>query len=195
MRYLKQFCLPILTIIPFSVAAIYKPDYIVLERINGLEIRQYPSLIVARTFVKGNFGEAGNMAFKRLAGYIFGGNSNDEKIAMTAPVTQTPDEIEPGAYWVSFFMPPEYDLSALPKPFDGKVEVTRVPEAKMAVITYKGGWGREKYNLNEERLITLIGGTSWRPLGEPVWARYNSPFMPSFMRSNEVMIAVKKVER
>ena len=191
MNFLKQMLLSILTIVPFSVAAIYKPDYIVLEKADGLEIRQYPSLIVAKTRVKGNFEEVGNMAFKRLAGYIFGGNSKDEKIAMTAPVIQTPDERESGAYWVSFFMPPEYDLSALPEPFDGKVEVTSVSEAKMAVVTYKGGWGIKKYKLHQERLTTLLGETKWRPVGEPVWARYNSPFMPTFMRFNEVMIAVE----
>lgn len=186
-----RFVLSLIALLPLESLAIYKPEYIVLETTGELEIRQYPELIVARTRVEADFEDAGNLAFRRLAGYIFGSNSESKKISMTAPVTMAPESAGKGAYWVSFFMPAEYQLADLPEPVDGLVEVTRVPAARMAVLAYKGGWSEEKYDLHRGRLMSLLMGTRWKISGEPIWARYNSPFRPAFMRSNEVMVPVE----
>ena len=183
--------LTLLAFLPFETLAIFKPDYVVLEKSGDLEIRQYSSLIVARTRVEAGFTEAGNTAFRRLAGYIFGNNSGNEKISMTAPVTMSPEADSDGAYWISFFMPAKYSLSNLPDPADGTVEITRLPASKMAVVSYKGGWGEKNYTTHKDRLMTLLSATEWSISGEPIWARYNSPFRPSFMRSNEIMVAVE----
>jgi len=180
----------LLVILPLESFAIYKPEYVVLEKKGELELRQYPELIVARTRVEASFEDVGNVAFRRLAGYIFGNNSGNEKLSMTAPVTMSPESAGNGAYWVSFFMPAEYQLADLPVPSDGLVEVMRLPAATMAVLAYKGGWSKEKYDLHKARLMSLLMDTRWEISGEPIWARYNSPFRPAFMRSNEVMVPV-----
>jgi hypothetical protein len=185
-----RFVLLLGLLLPVGAFAIYKPEYVVLETTGELEIRQYPELIVARTRVEASFEDAGNVAFRRLAGYIFGNNAEKQKISMTAPVTMSPESAGNGAYWVSFFMPAEYQLADLPAPSDGLVEVTRVPAAKMAVLAYKGGWSEEKYDSHKARLMSLLTKTRWKMSGEPIWARYNSPFRPPFMRSNEVMVPV-----
>jgi len=52
------------------------------------QIRQYDKLLIAQTQTKGSYKVSGNEAFKRLAGYIFGGNQLKDKIAMTVPVYQ-----------------------------------------------------------------------------------------------------------
>ena len=183
--------IPFLVLLPIESFAIYKPEYVVLEKTGELEVRQYPTLIVARTRVQADFEDAGNMAFRRLAGYIFGDNAEDQKISMTAPVTMAPESTGEGAYWVSFFMPEEYQLADLPAPNDGSVEIIRVPATKMAVVIYKGGWSEGSYDTHRERLMTLLSDTRWKVSGEPVWARYNSPFRPSFIRTNEVMVPVE----
>ena len=183
--------LPFLALLPIESLAIYKPEYVVLEKVGDLEIRQYPILIVARTRVEADFEDAGNLAFRRLAGYIFGGNSGQQKISMTAPMTIAPESHGEGAYWISFFMPVEYELADLPEPTDGMVEITRLPALKMAVVAYQGNWSEENYNAHKERLMTLLAGSRWTVSGESVWARYNSPLRPSFMRSNEVMVPVE----
>jgi hypothetical protein len=185
-----RFVLLLGLLLPVGAFAIYKPEYVVLETTGELEIRQYPELIVARTRVEASFEDAGNVAFRRLAGYIFGNNAEKQKISMTAPVTMSPESAGNGAYWVSFFMPAEYQLADLPAPSDGLVEVTRVPAAKMAVLAYKGGWSEEKCDSHKARLMSLLTKTRWKMSGEPIWARYNSPFRPPFMRSNEVMVPV-----
>jgi hypothetical protein len=53
---------------------------------NGCEIREYSAHIVAQTTLQGSYGESIRSVFSIVAGYIFGGNTKKESIAMTAPV-------------------------------------------------------------------------------------------------------------
>ena len=82
--------------------AIEEPDYTVISKSSEYQVRKYGPIVVAETKVDADFENAGNLAFKILAGYIFGANHsktkitmtapvNQEKIKMTAPVTQTSD--------------------------------------------------------------------------------------------------------
>ncbi|MDA0979690.1 MAG: heme-binding protein [Proteobacteria bacterium] len=178
--------------LPMSVIAIEKPPYELVDQFEAVEVRAYPDLVVARTWVDAPFDAAGSTAFRRLGGYIFGDNQAQQKIAMTSPVSQSP--AEGGGYWVTFFMPSAYDLNSLPQPEDEKVELTRMPATTFAVLRYKGGWSEKKYRDHEARLLEeLRQQENWQPLGEAVWARYNPPFMPAFLRTNEVMIPVVRV--
>ena len=65
-----------------------EPKHLVLETRDGFEVRLYEQQVVAETVVEGEFGGGGNEGFRRIAGYIFGGNDGGRKIAMTAPVAQ-----------------------------------------------------------------------------------------------------------
>ena len=83
-----------------------------------------------------------------MAGYIFGKNRGERKIAMTAPVTQTEGKKiamtapvtqaasgEDGARWrIQFMMPAEYSLEALPEPLDPAIRF-RV-EGRAYVFTF-----------------------------------------------------------
>ena len=84
--------------------AIEQPDFNVVaeDESKNYEIREYDNHIVAETLVQGDFNKVGNTAFKRLGGYIFGDNEADQKISMTAPVTQQATE---QGYIVRFYMP------------------------------------------------------------------------------------------
>ncbi|MFM8766208.1 MAG: heme-binding protein, partial [Rubrivivax sp.] len=70
--------------------AIEEPDFEVVQRLDAVEIRQYAPYVVAEVTVTGPADSAGNRAFPLLAGYIFGKNKGERKMAMTAPVTQAP---------------------------------------------------------------------------------------------------------
>lgn len=177
-----------------NVMAIEKPNYTVLQETETFEVRAYPELLVARTWVDAAFDKAGGEAFSRLGGYIFGDNAGDQKIAMTAPVMQAAEESGGGGYWVAFFMPAEYDLEALPKPVDEKVELVVMPASTVAVIRYRGGWSETTYREHEAMLEqALEKQTRWQIDGAARWARYNPPFMPAFLRSNEIMLPVIEV--
>lgn len=173
----------------FGASAIEEPHYDVVDTLGDIEIRSYAPHNVAMTRVEADFDQVGNRAFRRLAGYIFGDNERDQKIAMTAPVSQGKDA--QGGYWVTFMMPAEYPLDSLPLPDDAEVKLVPRPAQTMAAIRYRGGWGEQKYAEHEQALMRALAKSArWVVTGEPVWARYNAPFVPPFMRHNEVLVPV-----
>lgn len=110
---------------------------------NTFEIRSYDSWIVAETYIQDTPEKAGDDAFRILAGYIFGGNSLKARIEMTAPVTQ--QFVGNGQYLVQFFMPKEWTLESLPKPNDPRVNIRKLPERRVFVERYNGGWSLDLY--------------------------------------------------
>lgn len=170
--------------------AIEQPDFnIVAEGDDGqYEIREYANHVVAETLVQGGFNDVGNTAFKRLGGYIFGKNVAEQKISMTAPVTQ--QETDEG-YTVRFYMPSEHQLKDLPEPLFKTVVVHEVPGGTFAVMKYKGGWKESRYNKFKQQLVEAVeSNPAWAIAGEATWARYDPPFMPSFLRKNEILLPV-----
>jgi hypothetical protein len=86
-------CVAIIVVLATSTAmAIEEPRFKVLEKDGSFELREYSPYIVAETRVEAGFEEAGNVAFQRLFRYISGNNIAQQKIAMTAPVTQSRGE-------------------------------------------------------------------------------------------------------
>ena len=83
-----------------------EPDYSVVQTGDDYEIRRYAPYLVAETTVFGDFDSTGNVAFRRLAGFIFGRNSRGVRMNMTVPVTRQVGS--PGAYRYRFVMEREY---------------------------------------------------------------------------------------
>ncbi|MFT6751653.1 MAG: hypothetical protein ACI9VI_002484 [Candidatus Azotimanducaceae bacterium] len=177
-----------LLLVAGNAMAIEQPSYSVILENGKFEIRSYPRHIVAETIVRGEFDNVGNRAFRRLGGYIFGSNDADKKISMTAPVTQQATD---DGYFVRFYMPVEHDLSDLPEPLDNTVTVRESAGGTFAVISYKGGWKQKLYLEQKSVLLEeLEQHPDWIVSGEPIWARYNSPMMPAFLRLNEILIPI-----
>lgn len=180
--------------------AIEQPAYRVMDRDGDMEIRQYEPYIVAETFVEGDFGITGNEGFRRLFRYITGGNEGRAEISMTAPVAQQRGgqeiamtapvaQVSEGAgHWVSFMMPGEYTLETLPRPADARVRLREVPGQLVAALKYSGFWGESRYQKEEERLRRFMSERGLAAQGEPVFARYDPPYMPPFLRRNEILI-------
>ncbi len=175
--------------IPEGAQAIETPEYEVIEVLDGdIEVRAYAPFRLATTIVEGQASNAGNAAFRLLAGYIFGANADETKIAMTAPVIQS--AVSNSRFQVGFFMPRTID--ALPSPNDSRVEM-KERTMTVAVLRYQGSWRPKRY---EEHLSVLKEAMKsqdkWRPEGEEIWARYDPPFKPWFLRTNEIMMPVVK---
>lgn len=182
--------------------AIEEAKYEVIERDDKFEIRDYETHILAETVVQGNLEDAGSEAFKRLFRYISGDNRPGEKVAMTAPVSQQPrgekmkmtapvGQQRLGESWaVSFMMPGSYTLETLPEPEDPKVSLRQVPARRMAAVRYSGFWSEKGYLRYKAELESWIDGMGLTIVGDPIWARYNPPFMPWFLRRNEILIPV-----
>ncbi len=184
-----------------AALAVEKPDYVVVEEIgDGMEIREYPSLILAQTTVAGDREKAVSAGFRILADYIFGNNQSQDKIAMTAPVTQARSEkiamtapvtqtMEAGGDWiVAFIMPSEYALETLPLPNDARVRIVETGPRRVAAIRFSGRLTDRNFEKHRAELEAALATTSHAPSGAPEFAYYNAPFTPPFLRRNEVMI-------
>ena len=172
-------------------------------RSDGIfELRDYAPHILAETVVDGTLEDAGNQAFRRLFRYISGENRSRGKITMTAPVSQeaagekipmtAPVGQQPaGGKWaVSFMMPASYTLETLPLPDDRAITLRAVPARRMAAVRYSGTWSESNYLQYKGALEKWIRSNNFIPVGEPVWARYNPPFTPWFLRRNEILVPV-----
>jgi hypothetical protein len=159
-----------------------------VERVLGpVEVRRYAPHLLATVRVDGDFEQAGNAAFRPLFDYIAGGNSAGEEISMTAPVLQSAG----AAGWdVSFVMPSRFAADTLPPPDGERVEIRSEAAVRMAALRYSGRWTKANYARHEALLRETLGSTDYRTCGPALWARYNAPFVPSFLRRNEVLLPV-----
>jgi hypothetical protein len=190
-----------------TAMAIEEPRFEVLEQDGAFGLREYATYLVAETRVEADFESAGNVAFQRLLRYISGGSTARQKIAMTAPVTQSrsdgrgekiamtapvAQQADGTGYRVAFIVPAKYTLETVPQPSDPTVEIRAVPARLVAAWRYSGRWTTANYQQHESELRRAIATRGLEVTGDAILARYNPPFMPSFLRRNEVLIPVKR---
>ena len=186
--------------------AVEEPAFEVVQQLDGAEVRLYAPYVVAEVTVAGPADQAGSAAFPILAGYIFGKNKGEKRFDMTAPVTQTPaTEAEPvkmamtapvtqaatpEGFLVQFVLPSGVTLATAPEPEDARVRLREVLGQRVAVIRYSGFWSQanEREHLAKLQRILREAQISWT--GEPVLSRYDPPFMPWFLRRNEIWLTV-----
>ena len=111
--------------------------------------------------------------------------STSEKIAMTAPVSM---HREGESYRITFMMPSKYTLETLPEPINPDVRLREVPAALVAAFRYSGTWSQNRYEAHRAELESWIDARGWTTVGEPIFARYDPPFIPWFLRRNEILI-------
>jgi hypothetical protein len=200
----KAFVAALLLLIGTQEAmAVEEASYVVLKSDGKFEVREYAPHVLAETLVAADLENAGGKAFQKLFGYISGENVSRTKVVMTAPVSQVPasEKIQMTApvgqqrvqeQWaVSFMMPKSYTLSSLPQPKDPSVVLRQVPAQKMAAVRYSGTWSEKNYSQAKSELESWVRKNGLIASGSEIWARYNAPFTPWFMRRNEVLIPVK----
>lgn len=189
-----------------SAHAIEEPAYKVLQADGAFELRQYEPTLIAQVEVDGEADAARTAGFRLLAGYIFGGNQGQRKIAMTAPVTQaaapvgekiamtapvTQTAAGPSRWRVSFTMPRAYTLDTLPAPNDARVQFTTVPGEKRAAIRFDGFSTESNLGQHRVKLEAWVRERGLKPVGDYVVAFYNDPFTLPWNRRNEWWVPVE----
>ncbi|WP_343598839.1 heme-binding protein [Mycobacterium sp.] len=184
-----------------------EPHYVVEHELDGVEIRRYGPRVAAQTTVSGTSEDsARSRGFRRLAGYIFGGNHADTKIAMTAPVAQqsgrgrgekiamtapVAQQTDADGDWViRFFMPSDKTMDNLPEPNDPTVTLVTVPAETVAVLRFTGSYSRRAISSNTEKLLAVLRDNGLEPDGAPVAWFYDPPWTIPMRRRNEVAVAV-----
>ena len=192
----------------FIGSRVEQADYTVVETMNGYEIREYPAHIVAQTTVQGSYGESMSNGFRIVAGYIFGGNTKRESIAMTAPVVAQKGEgaqaaesiamtapvvatAEGDSQVISFGMPRSYTLETLPKPNDPRVNIVMIPAKKYAVVRFSWYRSDARAKSMQEKLLSALARDGIVAEGSTAYAGYNAPWTPPWMTRNEVLVEIK----
>lgn len=170
-----------------TAMATEEPTYDVLLETRHYEVRRYQPYIVAEVDVDEEFERAGASAFRVLAAYIFGDNEPQQKMNMTAPVESAESD---APYTYSFVMERKYTMESLPKPTNPDIRLVQRPARIMAVHRYSGGWSEERYREHEQTLLDALAADRVGTKGAPVFARYNAPFTPWFLRRNEIMVEI-----
>jgi hypothetical protein len=183
----------------FGIRTEETPPYKVLHQEKNFEIREYASVLVARTSNVGEMEDVQNQSFRILAKYIFGGNERSESISMTAPVLQESKsesiamtapviQQQSGERWImEFVLPSKYSLSTAPKPKDSRVEILEKSSEIVASLRFTWGYSQSKI---ERKTAELRGWLKKFPQYEVVGsvrlAAYDPPFTIPFLRKNEV---------
>jgi len=183
--------------------AIEKARYAVVTAHEPFEIRDYEPHILAESIVAGDLDDAASRAFNRLFWFISGDNLSCadrdisrhggqrpicEKIKMTSPVEFYEGE---GNWAVRFIMPASYTLENLPEPMDFGITVRQVPAQRRAVIHYSSMLSFKSYLRSRSMLESWIESIGLISQGDPIWVRYREPFVPWFLRRNEVHIPIR----
>ena len=173
------------------------PSFEIVEDGQDFQVRKYADFSVVRTARQQavsddgvKLGEpkmSGAGAFQALAGYIFGKNKREEKMAMTTPVFTRAGQMEfvlPETYWT--------DLGKAPAPVSN-VELT-YGEGGLVAASYYGGYAtKDEVERRSAELVEAINASEdYAVAGETYSAAYNDPFTPPWRRRNEVLVAVEK---
>jgi hypothetical protein len=177
------------------------PKYSVTQKQNEIEIRQYPAYIQAEVALEEKRYQAAiEKGFNILAGYIFGNNLAQQKIAMTTPVEVTRSEkiamttpvtvTGESSFRVAFIMPSAYTLQTLPQPKDRRVQIKQIPARSLAAIRFSGYFNEDTIQQNKQRLSQWLREKGIETEGDFIVAGYNPPWVPGFLARNEVLIQV-----
>ena len=173
------------------------PDYKLLKKEQNIEIRQYPSFIIAEVKTAGPRQASISAGFRILADFIFGNNEGEKqlstngpitqqkgtKIAMTAPVQQEKMDTE---WAISFIMPSKFSIDTVPSPINDRIKIIQMPSRRYAVITFSGRSTEENLSTHTNELEKYIDGSNYTKAGKAKYAFYNPPWTLPFLRRNEV---------
>ncbi|MFM1895036.1 MAG: hypothetical protein RLZZ385_110 [Pseudomonadota bacterium] len=175
-----------------GLLALEKPSYTVVAEADGIEFRRYESYLVAETLVTdvADYNAAANEGFRRLFDYISGDNQPADKIAMTAPVQQYRQD---QGWLISFMVPTKYRLADAPQPADPRVRIREVQGQLTAALRFSGRWTGRNIEAHRDQLLEQLAALGVTPTGDVASAAYNPPFMPPFMRRNEMLVPVDKI--
>jgi len=168
--------------------AVEKASYKTIIKEGNFEVRLYDPMIVAVSVENDLKGTSG---FNQLFNYISGRNQASRKIAMTAPVINNLDDDQPE---IAFVMPKEYNLEELPQPLHSELQFKQIPERYVAAITFSGNINQEIIEKKKHELFDWLKEKQITAIGSIELARYNPPFIPGFIKRNELLVEINLPE-
>ena len=165
-----------------------RQKYRLVSKTKEFEIRYYPSATFATIYSDAtNYKGVASKGFRKLAGYIFGGNEKKESISMTAPVRMSMSDKGSS---MSFIMPEKYSDQNLPIPNDKSISIQNSNPEYVAVISFGGYASDEKITIYKDKLMEALAKEKIQVKGSFSFLGYNAPFQ--FVgRTNEIIIPIE----
>lgn len=188
-----------------SIRGLEEPAYEVLETREGYEIRKYAPYIVAEAPVGDDYRDGLNEGFRYVAGYIFGDNTTQESIKMTAPVidAETSEKISmtvpvidtsSTTRMVAFVLPSKYTIETLPQPNNQKVTLREVPAQTIAARRFTWYATEGRVQAQKDRLLSSLEQDGIAAVGDMQAAYYNPPLSMPLLLRNEVLVSIEYFE-
>ena len=171
-----------------DVAATEEPRFKLIDRWpdKNIELREYDARILAVT----RMDTAENGGFSTLAGYIFGGNTAEQKIAMTAPVQTS--MAGSAVQEMAFVMPSQFGESDLPEPNDPAIDLRPMSGYVAAVIAFSGRASASTAETHWKQLREFLEESNLEAVGPPTLNQYNPPWTLPFLRRNEIIVPINR---
>lgn len=162
-------------------------SYVVNKKYDSFEIRSYEATLFTSVQLTGNkYKDASSKGFSILAGYIFGGNERNEKIAMTSPVAMSLED----SMTMMFMVPKKFKKEALPQPNQSQIQFREEPAKTVAAITF-GGWATdEKIEEFKQKLIAALAAEGIKHTNRFSLLGYNAPY-EVLNRRNEIIVELE----
>lgn len=187
---MKIYILSLIHLISFSLMAqIENQNFTVISKIDDIELREYSPAIYASVTIE-NEKKDQNSSFRILAGYIFGGNEENQKISMTSPVHMQENNIDGRkSSTMKFVMPEKYQMKDLAKPNDSRIEIIKSNKKKYAAIKFSGYSNDSKIKNFSEKLKNILKRKSISFIDSPIYLGYDPPYK-FWNRKNEVLFEI-----
>ncbi len=168
-----------------------KQEFKILKKIEsyGIEIRQYPKMALIQTQCDTENNESKKVSFKLLANYIFGGNDQKMKIAMTAPVIQKINKDDEECT-MNFIVPKKYKIEDLPNPLSDKISIIEESEKVYISITFSGNNTESNRKKYKEILLQYCKDHSIKINENPLILSYNPPWTLPFLKKNDILFEI-----
>ncbi len=179
-------------------------EYKVIKKDGDIEIREYAETVVAEVTVEGSQKEAPSKAFRTLFNYISGENIAKQEIPMTTPVSQelssqkipmtspvSQQQEGQNSWTIAFYMPNDMDFENTPLPKNDSVTIRRVPAVQKIAVRFSGTRSDNNIAEHESELKQYIVDNKIEVTGAPMYAFYNPPWTPWFLRRNEILFTLK----
>jgi len=179
----------------FTIMSLNKTEeqkYSVVLKEKDFEIRFYPSATVATINSNAKtYKDLSGPGFRKLAGYIFGGNETNTSISMTSPVHMN---INDSVSSMSFVMPSSYTQENLPKPNDPNVLIHKTPEEYVAVMRFGGFASDQDLVFYSKKLNDILEEKGISAYGNARYLGYNPPYQ-LVNRRNEIIVSIEWDEK
>ncbi|PKK99986.1 MAG: hypothetical protein CVV56_08525 [Tenericutes bacterium HGW-Tenericutes-1] len=163
--------------------------YKVIKKDKKIEIRQYEDIYLAST--KTNVNPNLDSGFMNVFRYISGSNDQEAKISMTTPVVTYEENQQ---LVTGFYVPSKYKKASIPKPNEDQVFINELKKSYYAVIRFSGSWTKSNFDKQDQLLLDYIKTNKLIIASNRLILRYQPPFVPSFLRRNEIAYQIEAIE-